>query len=88
MQAQRPARAIRRQMAGTRFDAVGTLAEGRHGGNFIYYFGAFGLGEVDAGEPASDAGGGVGLFDLVYDAAADGAARKDGREYHFTTRGV
>jgi hypothetical protein len=42
-------------------------ADGRY---TFYYFGAVGFWEVDAGEPAAFAGGGIGFFDLVYDASA------------------
>jgi hypothetical protein len=40
---------------------------GAHGRHTFYYFGAVGFGKVDAGESASDVGGGVGFFDLIYD---------------------
>lgn len=49
---------------------------GSHGWDFIYHFGAVGIGEVDAGGAVAFAGGGVGFLHLVYDA---GAARLRGR---------
>jgi uncharacterized protein (TIGR00255 family) len=45
---------------------------GTHGWDFVYHFGAFGVREVDAGVAGAVAGGGAGVFGLVYDARAAG----------------
>jgi len=57
----------------------------KHGRDTVYHFGAFGLGQVDAGGAGALAGGGAGVLHLVYDARAEGS-ETDGREYYFTSR--